>query len=89
MLPRLSKPSMPLCPVVSNLNTQTLIVEIKIKDKLRKNITLENIWDSDAIDKEIKWFLSNNNLKPEAFGFIKSVVTAKIEEKKTRRTLIK
>ena len=65
--------------------TESLVVEVKIKNKLEKSILIANIYDSDTIDKEIRWFLTTNNLKDQAFGYLKGIISKKVEEKKRKR----
>jgi hypothetical protein len=59
--------------------SQSLLVEVKIKNKASKNILIEDWSDWSVIDQQIKWFLSTSNLKEEAFSYIKGIIANTIK----------
>lgn len=58
--------------------TKSLLVEIKIKNKVPTSLMIEDITDEALVDQSIKGFMTTNHLKQEAFSYIKTIVLNKI-----------
>lgn len=65
---------------MNSSTTESLVVEVRIKNKSPENIIINNIHDAKAIDQEIRRFLNANSLKKQAFDYLKAIINKKIEE---------
>ena len=58
---------------------KSLLVEVKMRNKASEIIMIQDIFDETAIDQTIQQFLVSNNLKQQAFNYIKTIVQTKIK----------